>query len=78
MKPLDQCRDKRRLLHYSLSTERNYLAWIEQHVRFSRTPQGCRPPRDLGAPEAAAFLTSLAMERDGSASAQDQPLAPNG
>ncbi|MBY0232773.1 MAG: phage integrase N-terminal SAM-like domain-containing protein [Gemmataceae bacterium] len=74
MKLLDLCRDKLRLLRYALSTEKTYLAWIEQYIHFSKTPQGFRHPRDLGATEVTAFLTYLAVERHVSASTQNQAL----
>jgi len=75
MKLLDQVRDKLCFLRYALRTERSYLAWIERYIRFSKTPQGFRHPRDLGAPEVTAFLTYLATQRNVSASTQNQALA---
>ncbi|MBY0232876.1 MAG: phage integrase N-terminal SAM-like domain-containing protein [Gemmataceae bacterium] len=74
MKLLDQCRHKLRLLHYALRTERSYLGWIERYVRFCRTPDGFRHPRDLGAKEVTPFLTHLATEGNVSASTQNQAL----
>ena len=67
MKLLDQCRQKLRVLGYALRTERNYLGWIERTIRFCKTPQGFRHPRDLGAGEVSAFLSHLAAERHVSA-----------
>jgi len=58
-KLLDQVRDRLRALHYSLRTEDAYLFWIRRYVVF----HGKRHPRELGGPEAEAFLTSLAVER---------------
>ena len=75
MKLLDQVRAKLRLLHYALKTERSYLAWIEQFIRFCRTPDGFRHPRDLGAPDIERFLTSLAVDRRVAASTQNQALS---
>ncbi len=74
MKLLDQCRQKLRVLHYALSTEQTYLAWIERYIRFCKTPQGFRHPRDLGAPDVERFLSHLASDRRVSASTQNQAL----
>lgn len=74
MKLLDQVREKLRLLHYALRTERSYLGWIERYIRFCKTPEGFRHPRDLGAAEVEAFLSHLAGQRDVSASTQNQAL----
>lgn len=68
---LDQVRNKLRVLHYSLSTEESYVQWIRRFIRFHDK----RHPRDLGAPELEAFLTSLAVDRQVSASTQNQALA---
>ena len=70
MKLLDECREKLRLFRYALRTERSYLGWIERYIRFCKTPDGFRHPRDLGAAEVTAFLTHLAGQRDVSASTQ--------
>ena len=54
---LDQVRATLRRLHYSLRTEKAYVAWIIRFVRF----HGTRHPRELGAPEVTAFLNHLAV-----------------
>ena len=72
---LDDARHVMRVQRLSLSTERTYLAWIEQFIRFSKTPAGWRHPKDLGAPEVEAFLTHLAVGRRVSASTQNQALS---
>lgn len=72
---LDDARNVMRTQRLSLSTERTYLAWIEQFIRFHRTPAGWRHPRDMGAPEVEAFLTYLAVKRRVSASTQNQALS---
>jgi site-specific recombinase XerD len=74
MKLLDQVRHLLRAKHYSYRTEQCYLAWIEQYVRFCRTPEGFRHPATLGAPEVEQFLTHLAVTRHVSASTQNQVL----
>ena len=65
---LDQLRGKIRMLHYSIRTEQTYLDWARRFIRF----HGLRHPRDLGAKAVEAFLTHLAVERNVSASTQNQ------
>jgi integron integrase len=74
MKLLDQVRHLLRAKHYSYRTERCYLSWIEQYIRFCRAPDGFRHPATLGAPEVEQFLTHLAVARLVSASTQNQAL----
>src|SRR3990172_5335609 len=71
MKLLDQARRRLRVRHYSARTEEAYVQWIKRYVRF----HGLRHPGDLGAAEAAAFLTSLAVRGRVAASTQMQALA---
>ncbi len=61
-------RDRLRLGHYSRRTEKAYVHWIRRFVRF----HGRRHPRDLGKLEIEAFLTHLAVNRNVSASTQNQ------
>lgn len=68
---VDQFRNKMRAKHYSLRTEETYWHWIKRFILFN----GKRHPRDLGAPELEAFLTSLAVQRNVSASTQNLALA---
>lgn len=68
---LDQVRQRLRTLHYSYRTERQYLFWIRRFILFS----GKRHPATLGAAEVEAFLTHLAVDRNVSASTQNQALA---
>jgi integrase len=72
MKLYDQVRQKLRFLHYALDTEKSYLRWIDQYVRFHRQGEVWRHPRELREPEVEAFLTHLAVERRVSASTQNQ------
>jgi site-specific recombinase XerD len=60
--------------HYSYRTEQSYVAWIERYVRFHKGPEGWRHPRDLGAADVEGFLTHLAVDRQVSASTQNQAL----
>ena len=70
-KLLDRMRAAIRVKHYSLRTERTYLGWVKQFVRWS----GMRHPSDMGATEVEAFLSMLANQRDVAASTQNQALA---
>jgi integron integrase len=60
-----------RVKHYSLRTEKTYLGWVKQFIRWS----GMRHPKDMGAAEIEAFLSMLANQRDVAASTQNQALA---
>jgi len=68
---VDHIREAARLRHLSRRTEKAYLGWIRRFVRFHRG----RHPREMGAPEATAFLTHLAVERRVAASTQNQALS---
>ncbi|HEY6209990.1 MAG TPA: phage integrase N-terminal SAM-like domain-containing protein, partial [Gemmatimonadales bacterium] len=68
---LSQLRRALRTRHYSRRTEEAYVAWVRRFVRFS----GMRHPRDLGAADVTRFLSSLAVDREVSASTQNQALS---
>lgn len=68
---LDEVRDRLRLKHYSLRTERAYVDWIKRYILFHDKQH----PLDLGARQVEAFLTDLAVARKVSASTQNQALA---
>ena len=76
----DQVREVLRFHHYALRTEKTYVQWIRRYLGFHRRAdrsgpdQGWRHPKELGETEAAQFLSHLAMERDVSASTQNQAL----
>lgn len=70
-KLLDQVRDRIRLKHYSLRTEQAYLGWIKRYIIFHNK----RHPAEMGRIELESFLTSLAVERNVSASTQTQALS---
>ncbi len=57
-KLLDVVRDKIRAKHYSLATEKSYLAWIRRYIYISHK----RHPREMGKSEIEAFLTALAND----------------
>ena len=67
-KLLDQVVAKMRVKHYSLRTEKTYVDWIKRYIwHFDK-----RHPKDMGAVEVEAFLTHLAVDRNVSASTQNQ------
>ncbi|MBA3335164.1 MAG: integron integrase [Acidobacteria bacterium] len=70
-KLLDQVRDVLRTRHYSYRTEKTYIEWILQYIRF----HDIKHPANMGAAEIEAFLTYLAVERSVAASTQNQALA---
>jgi integron integrase len=67
-KLLDQLRAVLRRKHYSIRTEEAYVSWSARYIRFHQL----RHPRDMGAPEIAAFLTHLAVDDQIAASTQNQ------
>lgn len=68
---LDQVRQRCRLRHLALSTERTYVGWIVRYIMFHHK----RHPLEMGAPEVTAFLTHLATEDHVAASKQNQALS---
>lgn len=68
---LDQrVRECLRVEHYSYRTEQTYSDWIRRFVMF----HGWRKPSTLQAADVQAFLRDLAIERQVSASTQNQAL----
>lgn len=57
--------------HYSPKTAEAYATWVRRFVVF----HGRRHPLSMGAAEVSAFLSHLAVERNVSASTQNQALA---
>ncbi|MDP1572843.1 MAG: integron integrase [Pseudomonadota bacterium] len=70
-KLLEQLRDRIRLKHYSLRTEQAYVQWAKRYIFF----HGKRHPAEMGISEVESFLTSLAVERNVTASTQNQALS---
>src|SRR5207244_1575690 len=68
---LDRVREAIRTRHYSRRTEKAYVHWIKRYIFHHNK----RHPVDIGAPEVAAFLTSLAVDAKVAASTQNQALA---
>jgi integron integrase len=69
-KLLDHVRDCIRLHHYSIRTEKSYINWMKRYIFFHNK----RHPKDMAAKEIAAFLTHLAVQKNVSASTQNQAL----
>ncbi len=59
---------KLRVKHYSMRTEKTYVDWIKRYIWH----HGKRHPKDMGVAEVEAFLTHLAVQRNVSASTQNQ------
>ena len=67
-KLLQRLRDHLRTRHYSIRTESVYADWVRRFILFHDK----RHPRQMGAVEVGAFLTHLAVDRQVSASTQNQ------
>lgn len=67
---LDQCREVLRFHHFSYRTEQTYVDWIRRYILFHQK----RHPKELGKEEINRFLSHLALERQVSASTQNQAL----
>lgn len=70
-KLLDQVRSVMRTAHYSHRTEESYCDWIRRFILFHAK----RHPREMGEVEVGAFLTHLAVNRNVSASTQNQAFS---
>ena len=70
-KLLEQLRGSIRLKHYSLRTEQAYVGWVKRYIFF----HGKRHPSEMGKSEVESFLTALAVERNVTASTQNQALS---
>lgn len=68
---LSVVRARLRELHYSRRTEETYVHWIVRYIRFNDR----RHPKDMGVAEVRAFLSSLAVHEQVSASTQNLALA---
>lgn len=70
-KLLELMRSVIRLRHYSLRTEQSYIHWVKRFIIFHKR----RHPAEMGEREITAFLTHLAVNRNVSASTQNQALS---
>ena len=60
-----------RVKHYSIRTEQACVGWARRYILFHDKRHR---PREMGAPEIAAFLTHLAVDQNVAASTQNQAL----
>ena len=67
-KLLDILRDKIRVKHYSLKTEKAYTYWVKQYILFHDKQH----PKDMGKSEIEQYLTYMAVERKVSPTTQNQ------
>jgi len=67
-KLLDLTRDKIRLKHYSIQTEKSYVDWIKRFIFFHNK----KHPVDMGKVEIEEFLSYLATTRQVAPSTQNQ------
>ena len=67
---MDQVSNRIQTLHYSIRTEQSYTGWIKRFILFNKK----KHPKDMGKLEIEAFLTYLAVNRNVSASTQNQAL----
>jgi len=65
---MDQVREVLRFYHYAYSTEKTYVFWILQYIRFNDR----RHPRDMGKAEIERFLSNLAINKNVAAATQNQ------
>jgi len=56
--------------NYSIRTEQAYTAWIRRYISFHNNAD----PRGMGAEQAAAYLSHLALSREVSPNTQNQAL----
>ena len=65
---MDQVREVLRFHHYAYNTEKSYVSWILQYIRFHNK----KHPKVMGKNEIEAFLSYLALKRGVSAPTQNQ------
>lgn len=70
-KLFDRLHEEFRRRHYSVETEKSYVHWIKEFIRF----HNMTPPRDLGVEAIEAFLTYLAIHRQVAALTQNQAFS---
>jgi integron integrase len=70
-KLLEQYSEALRNRHYSLRTEKTYIAWVRDYILY----HGKRHPREMGVPEINTFITHLANQKNVAASTQNQAIS---
>ena len=68
-KLLDQYSEALRNRHYSLRTEKTYIAWVRQYILYHHK----RHPREMGVAEINDFITYLVNQKAVSASTHTCP-----
>ena len=69
-KLIEQVKEKIRLKHYSISTEKSYVDWIKRYIFYHNK----RHPKEMGIREIEQFLTYLAVDKNVASSTQNQAL----
>ncbi|MCK4297230.1 MAG: integron integrase [Candidatus Marinimicrobia bacterium] len=69
-KLLDQLRELLKIKHYSYRTEQAYVQWVKRFILFHNK----KHPKDMREKEITQFLSHLAVNRNISASTQNQAL----
>ncbi len=67
---MDQVREVLRYYHYAIKTEKAYIHWILQYLRFNEL----KHPREMGRAEIERFLSHLAINRNVAVATQNQAL----
>ncbi len=70
-KLLDMMKNRLRVLHYSIHTEKSYLDWVKRFIFFHNKNH----PSNMGSNEIERFLEHLAVEKKMAASTQNQALS---
>ncbi|MFC1976219.1 integron integrase [Chloroflexota bacterium] len=70
-KLLEQIRHTLRVKHYAYSTEKEYINWCKRYILFHDK----RHPQEMGKNEIEEFLTHLAINKNVSASTQNQAFS---
>jgi integron integrase len=68
---LEEVRNVLRVRHYSIRTEEAYIQWIKRYIFFHNK----KHPAEMGEEEISAFLTHLAVNKNVTASTQNQALS---
>ena len=71
MNLFDTVRNEMRTRHYAYRTEKTYLHWVKHYVRFLKPTH----PREAGMDGVKRFLSHLAVEKNVSATTQNQARA---
>ena len=66
-KLLDQVRDRIRLKHYSLRTEKSYVSWIKRFILYHDK----RHPKEMREKDVEAFFTHLTIDLKVASSTQN-------